>query len=134
MSSSAPSSSAPHGSAGSPPIGPGRGGRTLASVPPIAGRDDRDERLRALETEVAQLRTAMASRAVIEQAKGVLMLLTGCGDERSFQLLTHISSHTHRKVRDVAAEVVDSAAGRSGLPADVRAILRDACPPPHRSG
>jgi hypothetical protein len=93
-----------------------------------------DDRVRALETEVAQLRTAMASRAVIEQAKGVLMLLTGCGDERSFHLLTHISSHTHRKVREVAAELVASAAGRHDLPVDVREILRDACPPPRRTG
>ncbi len=92
------------------------------------------ERVQALESEVAQLRTAMASRAVIEQAKGVLMLLTGCGDERAFDLLTHISSHTHRKVRDVAAELVGSASGRVDLPADVRAILRDACPPPRRTG
>ena len=90
-------------------------------------------RVHALETEVAQLRTAMASRAVIEQAKGVLMLLTGCGDERAFDLLTHISSHTHRKVREVAAELVSSATGQHDLPADVREILRDACPPPRRS-
>ena len=101
---------------------------------PLAALGDTTERLRALETEVAQLRTAMASRAVIEQAKGVLMLLTGCGDERSFDLLTHISSHTHRKVREVAAELVASAAGRAELPADVRVILRDACPPPRRTG
>jgi hypothetical protein len=87
------------------------------------------ERVHELEREIEQLRTAMASRAVIEQAKGVLMLLTGCGEERSFGLLTHISSHTHRKVRDVAAELVASATGRVELPADVRAILRDACPP-----
>ena len=97
-----------------------------------AGRDA--ERLLALELEVAQLRTAMASRAVIEQAKGVLMLLTGCSDDRSFQLMTHISSHTHRKVRDVAGELVASAVGREELPADVREILRDACPPPRRTG
>ena len=93
-----------------------------------------EDRVRALETEVEQLRTAMASRAVIEQAKGVLMLLTGCGVERSFDLLTHISSHTHRKVRDVAGELVDSATGRRALPADVKGILRDACPPPGRTG
>jgi AmiR/NasT family two-component response regulator len=71
----------------------------------------------------------MVTRAVIEQAKGVLMLLTGCGDQVAFDLLTHISSHTHRKVRDIAQEVVASASGRSPLPADVRAIIRDACPP-----
>src|ERR687894_2019312 len=83
-----------------------------------------DDRVRALELEVAQLRTAMASRAVIEQAKGVLMLLTGCTEQVSFDLLTHMSSHTHRKVRDIAQELVASATGQCPLPADVRAILR----------
>jgi len=90
-----------------------------------------DEQVRALETEVAQLRTAMASRAPIEQAKGVLMLLTGCGDQVAFDLLAHISSHTHRKVRDVAVDLVASASGQRPLSAEVRAILRDACPPGH---
>jgi hypothetical protein len=90
-----------------------------------------DGRVEALELEVAQLRNAMASRAVIEQAKGVLMLLTGCADQAAFDLLTHISSHTHRKVREIAQELVGSATGRDPLPADVKEILRDACPPSH---
>ncbi|RBY94055.1 hypothetical protein DQ244_01430 [Blastococcus sp. TBT05-19] len=85
--------------------------------------------VRALEAEVAQMRTAMASRAVIEQAKGVLMLLTNCGEQAAFDLLAHISSHTHRKVRDVAQLLTGSAAGRTRLPDDLGAILRDACPP-----
>ncbi|MGR7025098.1 PAS and ANTAR domain-containing protein [Geodermatophilus sp. URMC 62] len=88
-----------------------------------------DDRIRDLETEVGQLRTAMASRAPIEQAKGVLMLLTGCGDQVAFDLLAHISSHTHRKVREVAVDLVASASGHGTLPPDIRAILRDACPP-----
>jgi hypothetical protein len=87
------------------------------------------ERAHALETEVGQLRSAMASRAAIEQAKGVLMLLMGCGDQVAFDLLAHISSHTHRKVRDVATAIVKSAGGGTPLPPDVRAILHDACPP-----
>ena len=86
-------------------------------------------RAAALEVEVAQLRAAMASRAVIEQAKGILMLLTGCTDEAAFGLLSHISGHTHRKLRDVAQAITASASGGTGLPADIRAILRDACPP-----
>jgi hypothetical protein len=89
---------------------------------------DADEVAR-LRTELDQMRVAMASRAAIEQAKGILMLLTTCGDEVAFELLTHISSHTHRKVRDVAQAITESAAGRARLPADVGAILRDACPP-----
>ena len=88
-----------------------------------------DSQVRALETEVEQLRTAMASRATIEQAKGVLMLLMGCGDQVAFDLLAHISSHTHRKVREVATSIVASASGRTPLPADVKEILHDACPP-----
>ena len=94
------------------------------------GRPDAD-RVQALETEVTQLRTAMSSRAAIEQAKGILMLLTSCSDQVAFDLLAHISSHTHRKVRDVANAITDSASGRTPLPDDVRAILRDACPPQH---
>jgi hypothetical protein len=87
------------------------------------------ERAQALQAEVGQLRAAMASRAQIEQAKGILMLLTSCGDQVAFDLLAHISSHTHRKVRDVAHEITESAAGHARLPDDVRAIIRDACPP-----
>jgi len=87
------------------------------------------ERVQALQTEVAQMRAAMASRAAIEQAKGMLMLLTSCNDQVAFDLLAHISSHTHRKVRDVAQAIVDSACGHGRLPEDVRNILRDACPP-----
>ena len=89
------------------------------------GPDDHE----ALVTEIAQLRTAMVSRAAIEQAKGIIMLLTGCGEQVAFNLLAHISSHTHRKVRDVAVAITESASGRGRLPADVQAILRDACPP-----
>lgn len=96
-----------------------------AAVPRPAGGD----RVAALEAEVAQLHTAMAGRAPIEQAKGVLMLLTGCGEQTAFDLLAHISSHTHRKVREVALDLVASATGHQPLSAEVRGILRDACPP-----
>jgi ANTAR domain len=92
------------------------------------------DRVQALQTEVLQLRTAMASRACIEQAKGILMLLTSCGDQGAFDLLAHISSHTHRKVREVAQSITESAIGRSKLPDDVAAILRDACPPAPHAG
>jgi hypothetical protein len=96
-----------------------------ASVVPTADA----QRVKDLEAEVGQLRSAMASRATIEQAKGILMLLTSCSEQVAFDLLAHISSHTHRKVRDVATSITESASGSARLPDDVRAILRDACPP-----
>ncbi|SEP25008.1 ANTAR domain-containing protein [Trujillonella endophytica] len=93
------------------------------------GHADPSDRLHALELEVAQLRTAMASRAVIEQAKGIVMLIAGCTEQVAFDVLTHISSTTHRKVRDLAVAITDSACGRRPLPADVQDAIRDVCPP-----
>ncbi|MDP9428761.1 MAG: PAS and ANTAR domain-containing protein [Actinomycetota bacterium] len=104
--------------------------RPRAPRPGAAGTEA--DRVLALETEVAQLRTAMSSRAAIEQAKGILMLLTNCGEQVAFALLAHISSNSHRKVRDVAVAIVESAAGHAGLPEDIQALVRDVYPPrPH---
>jgi len=116
---------------GEPDLDPGGGVRGVEGmcVDITDGRPTMAEQVRALQTEVTQMRAAMASRAAIEQAKGILMLLTSCGDQVAFELLAHISSHTHRKVRDVALSITESAAGHTRLPDDVREILRDACPP-----
>lgn len=56
-----------------------------------------------------QLQKAMASRAVIEQAKGILM-----GDRRipasqAFDILVKLSQDSNRKLRDVAQALVDQA-------------------------
>jgi GAF domain-containing protein len=53
-----------------------------------------------------QLQEALASRAVIEQAKGILMVRAGIDDEQAFALLRRTSQHQNRKLRDVAASVV----------------------------
>lgn len=55
-----------------------------------------------------QLGDAMRSRAVIEQAKGVLMARDGLDADDAFILLTARSQHENRKLRDVAAETVRS--------------------------
>lgn len=54
-----------------------------------------------------QLRTAMASRALIEQAKGVLMAQHRVDADAAFALLRDRSQHANRKLRDVAQQVVD---------------------------
>jgi GAF domain-containing protein len=54
----------------------------------------------------AQLEQAMASRAAIEQAKGILMAQQRCSAEEAFAILRRLSQATNRKLRDVAAEVV----------------------------
>jgi GAF domain-containing protein len=52
------------------------------------------------------LQTAMDSRAVIEQAKGIIMSQRRCTAEEAFAVLTGVSQETNRKVRDVAAALV----------------------------
>ena len=56
-----------------------------------------------------QLQTAMASRAVIEQAKGILMGQRGCSAEQAFDILVKLSQETNRKLREVAQALVDEA-------------------------
>jgi len=67
----------------------------------------RDEELAALRREVDQLREGMASRAVIERAKGILMQAQGLSEPESFDLLSEISQRQRRKVRDVAADIAN---------------------------
>ncbi|MGZ4520792.1 MAG: ANTAR domain-containing protein [Mycobacteriaceae bacterium] len=61
--------------------------------------------------EAEQLREAMSSRAVIEQAKGIIMAQRRCGGDAAFAVLVQLSNDTNRKLRDVAAALVDTAPG-----------------------
>lgn len=59
-----------------------------------------------LERELDGLRTAMRSRAVIEQAKGMIMLRERCDAETAFSRLVQVSQHSHRKLHDIAVLIV----------------------------
>jgi GAF domain-containing protein len=54
------------------------------------------------------MRRAMESRAVIEQAKGVLMAQRGVDAERAFEMLRDASQRYNRKLRDIAVGIVES--------------------------
>jgi GAF domain-containing protein len=56
-----------------------------------------------------QMQAAMQSRAVIEQAKGILMGSRHCTADEAFAILTRLSQDTNRKLRDVATALVASA-------------------------
>lgn len=58
-----------------------------------------------------QLRMAMSSRSVIDQAVGILMGQERCGATAAFGLLRTASQHRNRKLRDVAADVITSTSG-----------------------
>ena len=58
------------------------------------------------------LDVAMQSRAVIEQAKGILMSQRRCDAAEAFSLLAAASQRSNRKLRDIAQGLVDGVAGR----------------------
>jgi hypothetical protein len=89
--------------------------------------DLEDRQIRSAETYAAQLAAtlqsvdayratanlarnmaeAMRTRAVIEQAKGILMADERIGDDEAFEHLVALSQHANIKVRDVARRLVD---------------------------
>ncbi|MGH3234603.1 MAG: GAF and ANTAR domain-containing protein [Streptosporangiaceae bacterium] len=61
---------------------------------------------RACLEMIRNLHTALESRAIIEQAKGILHAEYGVSPEEAFRLLSRMSRSTNRKVREIAAELV----------------------------
>jgi GAF domain-containing protein len=66
------------------------------------------------------MRRAMEHRAVIEQAKGVIMAERRCTPEQAFAMLTKLSQDSNRKLRDVAAALVARSAGSADAPRPTR--------------
>ena len=62
----------------------------------------------ALRRENQDLRDALASQPVIDQAKGALMLRYRLDADSAFGLMVRWSQHTNTKVRDIAQALVDS--------------------------
>jgi GAF domain-containing protein len=56
---------------------------------------------------VTNLQVALESRAVIEQAKGILVAEYGYPPDVAFKRLSALSQNTNKKVRDIAADLVE---------------------------
>jgi hypothetical protein len=61
--------------------------------------------------QARNMRQAMESRAVIEQAKGVLMAQRHVDAEQAFEILREASQRYNRKLRDIAFGIVESTQG-----------------------
>jgi AmiR/NasT family two-component response regulator len=59
-----------------------------------------------------QLREAMASRTVIDQAMGILMAQQRCTADEAFETLRAASQHRNRKLRGVAADIIIRVSGQ----------------------
>ncbi|MET9361566.1 ANTAR domain-containing protein [Streptomyces sp. NPDC006632] len=75
-----------------------------------------------LRRELEQLRRAMQSRGTIDLARGILMAAFAVSADDAWKVLVATSQHTNIKLRSLAEQVVESAAG-TPLPEGVRERL-----------
>lgn len=68
--------------------------------------------------QATHMNRAMATRARIEQAKGILMALHSCTAEQAFDMLRRTSQRDNRKLHDIADEVVDGVTQRGVVPTE----------------
>lgn len=64
-----------------------------------------------------QLRSALASRAAIDQAPGIIMARERCTSEEAFGILRAASQHLNLKLRQEAADIVSAVSGQPPQPA-----------------
>jgi anti-anti-sigma factor len=95
---------------------------TIQPVHSVPAQPDSEPGTTRLLAELDGLRRALSTRAVIEQAKGMIMERIGCTSQTAFDLLVQQSQRTDRKVLDLAADEIRSsevtAALRVGRPED----------------
>lgn len=65
-------------------------------------------RMQSQNEVIGQLRAAMTSRAVIDQAIGIIMAQRRCDPETAFGVLRRISNERNVKLREVAENLVNS--------------------------
>lgn len=63
-----------------------------------------------------QLRDALASRAVIDQALGLIMGQQRCTADQAFHILRQASQHRNIKLHTIAAEIIESLTGQPPKP------------------
>jgi GAF domain-containing protein len=69
-----------------------------------------------LEEVIAQLRAALNTRAVIDQALGIIMARRQCTAPAAFDILRRSSQRRNVKVHLVAADLVEAVSGQPPLP------------------
>ena len=91
----------------------------------MTDENDSEDKVAVLQEEVDQLRQALVSHAVIDQAIGVLIATTGLRPDEGWNVLRQVSQHTNIKVREIARQILWWAySGR--LPREVRPKLHAA--------
>jgi response regulator NasT len=62
-----------------------------------------------LQRELADAKSALEERKIIERAKGILMKMRGLSEEQAFALLRQTAMNEKKKISDIAQSVVTAA-------------------------
>ncbi|WP_435857085.1 ANTAR domain-containing protein [Streptomyces toyocaensis] len=82
------------------------------------------DRILQLEKEVRQLKEAVVSHAVVDQAIGMIVALGRVSPDQGWAVLKEVSQRTNIKLRSVADMIL--VWGRTGLlPTEVRTVLEE---------
>ncbi|CAL9348294.1 ANTAR domain-containing protein [Streptomyces sp. enrichment culture] len=86
--------------------------------------DGDPDQIFGLQEQIRQLKEAVVSHAVVDQAIGVVVVLGGVSPDEGWIVLKEVSQHTNTKLRNVAETIL--VWGRTGvMPAEIRAALED---------
>ena len=102
-------------------------------VRPDPGPDSDPDQIFLLQEQVRQLKEAVVSHAVVDQAIGVVIALGGVTPDEGWIVLKEVSQHTNIKLRNVAEAILIW--GRTGvIPPEILAALEDRLGRPGLSG
>jgi GAF domain-containing protein len=94
-------------------FGPGETQRAEQFAEPAAGALALGLRLVSYAALTDQLRASLASRAVIDQAVGIIMGQERCTQDAAFAVLRNVSQHRNVKLREVAQGIVADISGEA---------------------
>ncbi|MGW7613581.1 GAF and ANTAR domain-containing protein [Streptomyces sp. NPDC054766] len=78
------------------------------------------QRLADTQAFAEQMRAAMQSRAVIDQALGMVMAQRHCTEDAAFGILRSVSQHRNIKLRELCAEMITNLTGRPPVRPELR--------------
>ncbi|WP_251091357.1 ANTAR domain-containing protein [Streptomyces sp. Caat 7-52] len=88
-------------------------------------RGDLARQVSELQQHVEQLQEALVSHAVIDQAIGVVITLSGLRPDQGFEVLKTVSQNTNIKLREIA-ELIIEWVHTERLPDNIRQALQAA--------
>ncbi|MFI9569614.1 ANTAR domain-containing protein [Streptomyces rishiriensis] len=91
----------------------------------VPGREPLLHKISELQREIGQLREAVVSHAVVDQAIGVVVTRGRVRPDQGFEVLREVSQRTNVKLRQIAELILDWALDER-LPDEIRAALDEA--------